>query len=66
MGRSFAPTKGKTMLTVFDRLIAAARDRARFRQTRNEIARMPLDVALDLGIYPGDADELARKAVWGK
>ncbi len=54
------------MLTVFDRLIAAARDRARFRQTRNEIARMPLDVALDLGIYPGDADELACKAVWGK
>ena len=54
------------MLTVFDRLIAAARDRARFRQTRNEIARMPLDVALDLGIYPGDADELARKAVWSK
>ena len=66
MGRNFPPTKGKTMLTVFDRLIAAARDRARFRQTRNDIARMPLDVALDLGIYPGDADELARKAVWGK
>jgi len=54
------------MMTVFDRLMTAARDRARFRQTRNEIARMPLDVALDLGIYPGDADELARKAVWGK
>jgi uncharacterized protein YjiS (DUF1127 family) len=66
MPGSFPPTKGKTMLTLFDRLIAAARDRARVRQTRNEIARMPLDVALDLGIYPGDADELARKAVWGK
>jgi uncharacterized protein YjiS (DUF1127 family) len=58
--------KGKKMLTVFDRLMAAARDRARYRQTRNEIARMPLDVALDLGIHPGDAEDLARKAVWGK
>lgn len=54
------------MLTVFERLMAAARDRARYRQTRNEIARIPLDVALDLGIYPGDAEDLARKAVWGK
>jgi uncharacterized protein YjiS (DUF1127 family) len=54
------------MLTLYERLMAAAHDRERFRQTRNEIARMPLDVALDLGIYPGDADALARKAVWGK
>jgi uncharacterized protein YjiS (DUF1127 family) len=32
--------------------------------TRNEIAQMPLDVALDLGIFRGDADKIARKAVW--
>ena len=54
------------MLTVLSRLRTAANNQARYRQTRNEIARMPLDVALDLGIYPGDAEELARKAVWGK
>jgi hypothetical protein len=54
------------MLTVFETLKAAARDRARYLQTRTKIARMPLDVALDPGIYPGDADELARKSVWGK
>lgn len=37
----------------------------RYRTTRDEIARLPLDVALDLDIYPGDADRIARKAVWG-
>jgi uncharacterized protein YjiS (DUF1127 family) len=62
----FRTLKGKTMLTVFEKLMTAARNQARYRQTRNEIARLPMDVALDLGIYPGDADELARKAVWGK
>jgi uncharacterized protein YjiS (DUF1127 family) len=58
--------KGKTMLTVLNRLRTAARNQARYRETRDEIARMPLDVALDLGIYPGDAEEIARKAVWGR
>jgi uncharacterized protein YjiS (DUF1127 family) len=38
---------------------------ARYRRTRDEIARMPLDVALDLDIYPGDAERIARMAVWG-
>lgn len=37
----------------------------RYRLTRDEIARMPLDVALDLDIYPGDAERIARKAVFG-
>lgn len=37
---------------------------ARYVATRNEIARLPLDVALDLGIFRGDADKIARKAVW--
>ena len=35
---------------------------ALYRKTRDEIARMPLDMALDVGIYPGDAEEIARKA----
>jgi hypothetical protein len=54
------------MLTVVERLKCAARDRARFIQTRDEIARLPLDVALDIGIYPGDADRIAREAVYGR
>lgn len=38
---------------------------AAYVRTRNEIARLPLDVALDLDIFPGDADRLARRAVYG-
>ncbi len=53
------------MMTVIEKLMTAARNQALYRQTRNEIARMPMDVALDLGIYPGDADRIAREAVWG-
>ncbi len=43
----------------------AARKRALYVRTRNEIAAMPRAVAMDLGIYPEDADKIARKAVWG-
>jgi uncharacterized protein YjiS (DUF1127 family) len=53
------------MMTVIEKLMTAARKQALYRQTRDEIARMPTDVALDLGIYPGDADRIARQAVWG-
>jgi hypothetical protein len=54
------------MLTVINSLRDAARARARFVQTRDEIARLPLDVALDLGIYRGDAAQIAHDAVYGK
>lgn len=54
------------MMTVLEKLTAAARTRARYRRTRDEIARMPIDIALDLGIYPGDAESIARKAVYGR
>jgi uncharacterized protein YjiS (DUF1127 family) len=54
------------MISVIDMLKTAARNYALYRQTRDEIANMPLDVALDLGIYRGDADRIAREAVYGK
>lgn len=54
------------MITVIDMLKTAAANYARYRQTRDEIANLPLDVALDLGIYPGDAEKIAREAVYGK
>lgn len=54
------------MMTVIERLKTAAALRARYRQTRDEIARMPLDVALDLNIYPGDAERIAHDAVYGR
>lgn len=53
------------MLTMIETLKEAARKRAAYVRTRDEIARMPLDVALDLDIYPGDAERIARDAVYG-
>ena len=43
----------------------AAAKRALYRRTRDEIATMPRSVALDLGIFPEDAERIARAAVWG-
>ena len=54
------------MMTLFSTLNRAFEQRARYMRTRDEIARLPLDVALDLGLYPGDADHIARRAVYGQ
>jgi len=58
--------KGQTMMTVLEKLTTAVRDRARYRRTRDEIARMPIEIALDVGIYPGDAKAIARRTVYGR
>ena len=42
-----------------------AAKRALYRKTRDEIAAMPRRVALDLGMFPEDADRIARQIVWG-
>lgn len=54
------------MLMMIEALKEAARKRAAYVRTRDEIARMPLDVALDLDIYPADADRIAHKAVYDR
>jgi uncharacterized protein YjiS (DUF1127 family) len=54
------------MISVFEMLKTAAANHALYRQTRDEIASLPADIALDLGIYPGDAEQIARDAVYGK
>jgi uncharacterized protein YjiS (DUF1127 family) len=53
------------MRALFGSARAEDGDSARYRRMRDEIARMPPEMALDLGIHPGDADELARRAVYG-
>lgn len=40
--------------------------RAAYNRTAQEIRMMPLDVALDLDIYPGDAEKIAAQAVYGR
>jgi len=54
------------MMTMIASLKEAARKRAAYVRTRDEIARLPLDVALDLDIYPGDAAKIAHEAVYGR
>jgi hypothetical protein len=55
-----------TMMTMIAQLKDAMAKRAMYVKTRDEIAQMPLDVALDLDIYPGDAERIAYQAVYGK
>jgi len=52
-------------MTVFTKLRAAVQKRVAYIRTRNELRALPLDVALDLDIYRGDADQIARTAVYG-
>ena len=54
------------MTNVYEMLKTAAANYVLYRQTRNEIANLPADIALDLGIYPGDAERLARESFYGK
>jgi uncharacterized protein YjiS (DUF1127 family) len=53
------------MINLFTSFRANAAKRALYRQTRNAIAAMPASVARDVGIFPGDAETIARRAVWG-
>jgi hypothetical protein len=57
--------KGK-MMKVISYLKDAIEKRAAYLHTKAEIENMPLDMALDLDIYRGDADRIARLAVYGK
>lgn len=58
-------TKGKTMNTFFNGVRENLRKRAAYRRTVAELRDMPPSVALDLDIYRGDAETMARKAVYG-
>ena len=53
------------MLNLLNAYYAHAAKRAQYRQMRNEIASLSRRDALDLGIYPEDADQIAHRAVWG-
>lgn len=50
---------------IIARIREAARKRAEYRETVAALENMPLDVALDLEIFPRDAERIARQAVYG-
>ena len=45
--------------------MAELEKRRAYKRTVRELSRLPLDVALDLDIYPGDAEKIAKRAVYG-
>jgi uncharacterized protein YjiS (DUF1127 family) len=53
------------IMTMFTTIRTALTKRAAYIRTRNEIRAMPQDVALDLGIFRGDADAIAYQAIYG-
>ncbi len=54
------------MISIISRLRTAAAKRAAYHRTVAEISAMNRHIALeDLNIYPGDAEEIAYKAVYG-
>ncbi|MEJ6398690.1 hypothetical protein [Yoonia sp. 208BN28-4] len=52
-------------MSVLNTMRIAAEKHAAYLRTKREIANMPLDVALDLGMYREDAGKIAYKAVYG-
>ena len=56
----------ETDMKLIDTLKTAAANHALYKRTRDEIARLPRDMALDIGIFPEDAHRIAWAAVYGK
>jgi hypothetical protein len=54
------------MYPLLNRIQSAMRSRVAYRRTVNAIRNLPVDVALDLDLYPGDAEIIARRAVYGR
>ena len=52
-------------MSLISQIRSAAQKRAAYRRTLFELQGVPAHLAEDLGIYPGDAKRLARKAVYG-
>ena len=53
------------MKRLIDKLFDVVKNEAAYRRIRDEIAQMPRSQALDLGVYPEDAERIASRAVWG-
>ena len=52
-------------MTLINTLRDRLAKRAAYQRTRFEIAKLPIELAVeDLGIYPGDADKIAMRAVY--
>ena len=59
------PDLRKNDMTFFENIADRARKRALYNRTVAELRALPTDTALDLDIYQGDAEKIARRAVYG-
>ena len=67
--RSIFPVSDRSSGTYGDKIMNFMTELKKHREyvrTMREIQELPLKTALDLGIYPGDAKDIARRAVYGK
>lgn len=53
------------MSRLVHRLKTAAEKRAQFNRTYHELRNMRRETAIDLGMFPEDAYEVARQSVYG-
>lgn len=53
------------MTTLISRIQDRLRKRAAYRRTVSELRKMPINTALDLDLYPGDAEKIAARAIYG-
>ena len=53
------------MNSIMTRFRTAMERRRQYQRTVREIESLPLDTALDLDLYRGDARRIARRAVYG-
>ena len=53
------------MIFFMTRIRAAMERRRRYNRTVRELSSLPLDTALDLDLYRGDAHRIAQRVVYG-
>jgi len=53
-------------MALFTDIKTAARKRAEYRRTLNELRSMPLETMIDLDMAPNEFERIAHRAVYGK
>ena len=53
-------------MTMFANVRSAYAKRAAYRRLRHEISTMRRETAIDLGLFPEDAEKIAAEAIYGK
>ena len=59
------PSYPRMKMSLITHLRSAMEKRAAYRRTLNELRGIPAHLADDLNLQPGDAERLARQAVYG-